>query len=186
MADDVGATSTGIVRIPTEQLIEEQKQGAPFVLAAMFCTNSCCCFWIPLLFFLGAANVLQSCENYDRFTMWMKTYPLVPMCCGILVQLLVSCLACVGNRSVFKLGLRLQAFTGLAFVAALAWGWYEYSATSEEGCVGSDKINPRTLSLVFLVMGSIAAPSVMCTAVSKGCVGDVNLRETPEQTEDAV
>ena len=27
MADDVGATSTGIVRIPTEQLIEEQKQG---------------------------------------------------------------------------------------------------------------------------------------------------------------
>ncbi|CAE7937469.1 unnamed protein product [Symbiodinium necroappetens] len=122
----------------------------------------------------------------DRFTMWMKTYPLVPMCCGILVQLLVSCLACVGNRSVFKLGLRLQAFTGLAFVAALAWGWYEYSATSEEGCVGSDKINPRTLSLVFLVMGSIAAPSVMCTAVSKGCVGDVNLRETPEQTEDAV
>jgi len=185
MADDVGATSTGIVRIPTQQLIEEQKQGAPFVLAAMFCTNGCCCFWIPLLFILGAANVLQSCENYDRFTMWMKTYPLVPMCCGILVQLLVSCLACVGNRSVFKMGLRLQAFTGLAFVAALAWGWYEYSATSEEGCVGSDKINPRTLSLVFLVMGSIAAPSVMCTAVSKG-VGDVNLRETPEQTEDAV
>ena len=34
--------------------------------------------------------------------------------------------------------------------------------------MGSDKINPRTLSLVFLVMGSIAAPSVMCTAVSKG------------------
>ncbi|CAE7528496.1 unnamed protein product [Symbiodinium sp. CCMP2592] len=178
------------------RLLQEQKQGlsdpeicrdgAPFVLAAMFCTNGCCCFWIPLLFFLGAANVLQSCENYDRFTMWMKTYPLVPMCCGILVQLLVSCLACVGNRSVFKMGLRLQAFTGLAFVAALAWGWYEYSATSEEGCVGSDKINPRTLSLVFLIMGSIAAPSVMCTAVSKGCVGDVNLRETPEQTEDAV
>ena len=27
MADDVGATSTGIVRIPTQQLIEEQKQG---------------------------------------------------------------------------------------------------------------------------------------------------------------
>ena len=30
-----------------------------------------------------------------------------------------------GGRSVFKMGLRLQAFTGLAFVAALAWGWYE-------------------------------------------------------------
>eukprot|EP00439_Symbiodinium_sp_Y106_P071441 s1728_g12.t2 len=132
----------------------------------------------------------------DRFTMWMKTYPLVPMCCGILVQLLVlrvtgslrreAVPASLVHWSVFKMGLRLQAFTGLAFVAALAWGWYEYSATSEEGCVGSDKINPRTLSLVFLVMGSIAAPSVMCTAVSKGCVGDVNLRETPEQTEDAV
>ena len=35
------------------------------MLAAMFCTNGCCCFWIPLLFILGAANVLQSCENYE-------------------------------------------------------------------------------------------------------------------------
>ena len=35
-----------------------------------------------------------------------------------------------GGRSVFKMGLRLQAFTGLAFVAALAWGWYECPSRS--------------------------------------------------------
>ncbi|CAE7250115.1 unnamed protein product [Symbiodinium pilosum] len=187
MADDWGvSTSVGVLRIPTRQLIEQQKQGAPVVLAAMFCMNSCCCVWIPVLFFLGAANVLTTCENYDRFTLWMRTYPLVPMCCGTLVQLLVTCLACVGNRSFFKLGLRLQALTGLAFVAAMSWGWYEYSITTEESCVGTGDINPRTLSLAFLVLGSVAAPSMLCTAVSRGCCGDFNTLETTEQSDDTV
>ena len=39
--------------------------GAPFVLVAMFCMKGCCCFWVPLLFFLGAANVLPTCENHE-------------------------------------------------------------------------------------------------------------------------
>lgn len=32
----------------------------------------------------------------DAFTLWMKTYTLVPMAMGVLMQLLVAVLACVG------------------------------------------------------------------------------------------
>ena len=41
------------------------------VLAAMFCMNGCCS-WIPLLFFLGAGNILQTCENYDPWSWHAK------------------------------------------------------------------------------------------------------------------
>mmetsp|Transcript_63254 Transcript_63254/g.100424 ORF Transcript_63254/g.100424 Transcript_63254/m.100424 type:complete len:180 (-) Transcript_63254:116-655(-) len=174
------ATDSGMKRIPTDQLIEEQKKGAPIILCVTFCAPACCCFWIPLLFFLGAANVLQTCENYESFTVWLRTYGLVPMCCGIFFQLLVTFTACCGNHTLFKLALRLQILTGCVSVGMMIWGWVEWSRTEEEPCVGNDDINPRTLALVFLILGSIGAPSVLAGALYKGLCGDVNMRKVKE------
>ena len=76
-----------------------------------------------MLFFMGAANVLTSCENYDRqgkkdvpswampfasFTLWMRSYGLAPMCCHIFMQLMVSAAAFCRIAWLFKLMLRGQ------------------------------------------------------------------------------
>ncbi|CAJ1359964.1 unnamed protein product [Effrenium voratum] len=165
-------------RVPTDQLQEEQKKGGPIMLGGMICVNACCCFWIPLIFFLGAANTLETCENYDSFTMWMKTYALVPMGISILMQLVVVLAAYCCNGTGFKIALRLQILTGAVAVGMMIWGWVEYSRSSEDLCVGSGDVNPRTLALVFLIMGSLGAPGVLIGAIYKGCCGDVNMRGT--------
>lgn len=158
----------------TEDLMETQKGMGPVMIAALCCIMGVCCFWLPLIFFMGAANVLTTCENHSGFTLWMKLYSLIPMGVGLLMQMLVVLFAFVGNPALFKCGMRLQAMTGLVGVGLLIWGWMEYTKTSEEKCVdGSDGINPRTLSFVFLIMGSIGMPGAICAACSRG-LGDPN------------
>ncbi|CAK8992420.1 unnamed protein product [Durusdinium trenchii] len=175
-----------VVRVPTDKLMEEQRNGAPVVLCMWLCVPACCCFWIPMLFFMGAANALPICPNYDSFTIWMKTYGLAPTLCAIAVQFLVTLTACCRNHCLFKLALRLQVLTGLVGVGLMAWGWVEYSQTEETPCVGTGDINPRTLALVFLIFGSIGAPGVLTAALMRGCCGDVNERKMVNGSDTGV
>lgn len=127
-----------------------------------------------MIFFFAADNVLEKCERYDTFTWWLKTYTLIPMGVGILMQFLVAVLACSGSSSVFKLGLRLQFMTSFITIGLVIWGWIEYSNTTEENCVGDGRINPRTLAVVLLILASFSAPGLAVTAIKKGCAKDVN------------
>ena len=176
-------------RVSTTKMMKDQAQRAPMVLLTVLLVNGCCCFWIPLLFFVGASNVLKDCERYDAFTLWMKTYTLVPMAMGVLMQLLVAVLACVGSGSVYKLGLRLQFLTSFVAIGYVVWGWFEYFSTEEETCVGDGEINPRSLALVFLILASLSVPGAMLTAIKKGCAKDVNRKEIyrePPPTLDGI
>eukprot|EP00932_Pfiesteria_piscicida_P021350 SRR837773.8139.p3 GENE.SRR837773.8139~~SRR837773.8139.p3 ORF type:complete len:190 (-),score=45.87 SRR837773.8139:207-713(-) len=49
------------------------------------CMAPICCFWIPMLFFMGAANLKDECES-EKLKTWMKVYGLGPMCGMFLVQ----------------------------------------------------------------------------------------------------
>ena len=90
----------------------------------------------------------------DTFTWWLRTYTLIPMGVGILMQFLVAVLACSGatrdltskgsnmaescnfpgsfsacapgSSSVFKLGLRLQFMTSFVTIGLVIWGWIEF------------------------------------------------------------
>lgn len=161
-------------RVPTTKMMKDYSQRAPIVLLAVILVNGCCCFWLPMIFFFAADNVLEKCERYDTFTWWLKTYTLIPMGVGILMQFLVAVLACSGSSSVFKLGLRLQFMTSFITIGLVIWGWIEYSNTTEENCVGDGRINPRTLAVVLLILASFSAPGLAVTAIKKGCAKDVN------------
>ena len=127
-----------------------------------------------MIFFLGASNVLTSCGNYETFTAWLRTYGLVPMLFSILMQCVTVLMAFWGNESAFKMSLRIQYLAGALASALLIWGWVEWSYTEEEVCVGDGDINPRTLALVFLILGSICGPCVLFGSLYKGLCGDMN------------
>merc|ERR1712107_769874 len=119
-----------------------------------------------MLFFMGAANTLDTCEA-DNFQTWLKVYGLIPMCSGMFVQLIATVWACMGSSEMFKNALRLQGVTILVSIALLIWGWTEYSETSETACVGDGGVNPRTLALVNLIMGSISMPCMFCASLKQ-------------------
>lgn len=149
-------------RATTKQLMKQQSQSGPFTVVCM----PLCCFWVPMLFFMGAANTLSTCES-DHFVVWMKVYGLAPLACAMLVQIIASFWACRGSGEHFKNALRLQGLTSLITVALFIWGWVEYMKTSEEKCVGDGDINPRALALAWLIMGSFGVPLSFCAALKQ-------------------
>eukprot|EP00933_Yihiella_yeosuensis_P047946 TRINITY_DN4393_c0_g1_i3.p1 TRINITY_DN4393_c0_g1~~TRINITY_DN4393_c0_g1_i3.p1 ORF type:complete len:205 (-),score=33.88 TRINITY_DN4393_c0_g1_i3:446-1060(-) len=163
-----------LVRLPTTQLMDNHAKAGPILVVAIPCFFGVCCFWLPMIFWMAADNLLASCESYDNFKLWFRLYAVVPICVVTLMQLIVSILARAGNGAVFKLGLRLQICSALVQTGLIIWGWIEYMKTSEDKCVDPDDgINPRTLAMVFLAMASIGTPGVVC-GVLKKATGDVN------------
>merc|ERR1711972_908017 len=86
---------------------------------------------------------------------------------AITIQVLATICACRGSNEGFKNAFRLQGVTTLVGLGLVIWGWVEYSKTSEGKCVGGDGINPRTLALVFLIMGSIGVPCAVGVAIQQ-------------------
>jgi len=144
------------------------------------CTVLClalCGFWVPLLFWMAAANTLSTCGS-EHFQLWLKLYGILPLGSAILMHIIATCWACIGNRTNFKNALRLQGLTTLVQLGMFVWGWVEYAKTTEDLCVGDGDINPRQLALAFLIIGSIMAPCYPCVV----CVA---LRQIQNPTESA-
>jgi thiol-disulfide isomerase/thioredoxin len=164
-------------RASTKQLMENSAQAGP-------CTAICmaaCCFWIPLLCFLGAANLLETCES-DHFGVWLKVYGLLPLSSAIVVQCVAAFWARKRSKEHFKNALRLQGFTSLVMFGMFIWGWVEYAKTTEDACVGAEDVdvNPRKLALAFLIMGSIGAPCALCSSI-KTMRNPTNTPEAPPE-----
>merc|ERR1719265_1621024 len=131
-----------------------------------------------MIFFMAAGNVLETCDNYDSFKLWLRLYGLVPFACAVLMQVFVVLISCVGNEACFKMSMRIQALTGCVSVGFVIWGFVEYTKTDEAECVDPQgDINPRLLAIVFLVCGAIGAPGTICAALRRG--EDPNMVEVP-------
>eukprot|EP00435_Cladocopium_sp_Y103_P004785 s3105_g1.t1 len=164
-------------RVSTTKMMKDYSQRAPIVLLAVILVNGCCCFWVPMIFFFAADNVLEKCERYEaglhdsRDDLDRR---------GEGFQDVVE----ISSSKVFKLGLRLQFLTSFVTIGLVIWGWIEYSNTTEENCVGDGGINPRTLAVVLLILASFSAPGLAVTAIKKGCAKDLGPpRRVPLQLE---
>mmetsp|Transcript_125852 Transcript_125852/g.245529 ORF Transcript_125852/g.245529 Transcript_125852/m.245529 type:complete len:175 (+) Transcript_125852:74-598(+) len=124
------------------------------------------CFWIPLLFFMAAGNVSSTCET-GTFKLWLQLYGIVPITLSLAFMILTGILAKLGNPDMFKSGLQFQALPQIVSLCLLVWGWVTYSKTSDEKCVKEGGINPRLLALVWLILGSIFSPCVLCAIMSQ-------------------
>jgi len=146
------------LRMNTRNLMEATVQKSTILLLCM----PFCGFWLPLLFFLAASNVLDTCEA-DNFKLWLQLYGILPTASAFVLQVIVAVFACRGDSDAFKMGLRMQALPQLLSLCLLVWGWVEYSKTDKDKCVNPDDgINPRTLAIVFLIMASICSPCILC------------------------
>lgn len=125
---------------------------------------------------MGAANVLTSCENYDRRgeKMYLRAsygqlyavdaklrprtdvLPHLHAAHGVGGRLLPNSLALQAHVAWAALGvcrvprrlfLSFLYFSLMRSVGLLIWGWIEWAKTDEETCVGDADINPRTLAL---------------------------------------
>lgn len=151
-----------VKRATTKQLMEKEAVQGP---CTAFCTVGCC-FWIPMLFFMGAANTLTTCES-DHFALWLKIYGTLPLASLVVMHLIATFWACRRSGTHFKNALRIQGVTSLIMLTMLIWGWVEYAKTSEVMCVGGEDINPRTLALVYLILGSVFSCCSSCVAVQQ-------------------
>mmetsp|Transcript_47589 Transcript_47589/g.113253 ORF Transcript_47589/g.113253 Transcript_47589/m.113253 type:complete len:217 (-) Transcript_47589:294-944(-) len=169
-----------VVRSLTSQLAEEEEMKEARIVLGLLCCFSGCSLWIPALFWMGASNILPSCERYESFKDWMRVFPLLPAACGLVVQVFSAAVAFLGQRSLYKVGLRLQILTGLGTLLLVAWGWVEYTQTSDAACVGGGRVHPKMLSLLFLVLSSIYCPCVLLLTVWRVCCVDINARVRKE------
>mmetsp|Transcript_16563 Transcript_16563/g.28974 ORF Transcript_16563/g.28974 Transcript_16563/m.28974 type:complete len:188 (-) Transcript_16563:62-625(-) len=139
--------------------------------------RSCCCMqlrsawvcslifaWLPWIFFQGAENVRDTCEQ-PELSVWLKMFSLVAILAPAAMLTLLTVLSMIGVR--FSKGTPIGAghLSGLHFlvlVAMAAYGWYVYIGSTQEMCDGAGPYKPHTLLLVTLLTVSILAGFVTC------------------------
>lgn len=144
-------------RASTSKMMQEQvsKEG-PAQLVSLLC-----CWWLPLLFVLGAGGVHKDCEA-ENFKTWMMVFGVVPWAATTLIGLVATVFVYYAWRSAFKMALRFHALNGVFTIILLVWGYVEYAKTNED-CVSDDAdINPRALALFQLALSGAVLPCIPC------------------------
>jgi len=154
-ADTTNLQALELRRLNTDTRMELQSMSGLRGVALQWCLSGVMCFWIPMIFFMAAANTLTSCEKeLDTF---MKVYSLSL----IIVTPTISCMALIfasiQSKICFKVAERLQVVTGFAHLGLEFWGWVIWANTTDQLCYDpttdhTHAINPRTLTFVFLVV----------------------------------
>merc|ERR1711963_459226 len=129
------------------------------------CIVFVCCWWIPLIFFLGASNVSDSCEN-ELYDEWLIAQGIA----GWLLLVVGPCLGMIfryrQKAFCFELTLCLQIIVGCALLVLTVWGWIMWTSLTETGtCVktgGGPRVDPQRLAFVLLVLGTVCAPCTLC------------------------
>merc|ERR1719446_1810883 len=86
-------------RQDTNQRIAVTKQSLLF-LPFMWCCIAALIFWVPMIFFFAAANVLDTCEIDLAWN--LKFYALAASCFPLFVHLLYTLSSFTGNECIFK------------------------------------------------------------------------------------
>eukprot|EP00931_Biecheleriopsis_adriatica_P122740 TRINITY_DN97768_c0_g1_i1.p1 TRINITY_DN97768_c0_g1~~TRINITY_DN97768_c0_g1_i1.p1 ORF type:complete len:188 (-),score=26.25 TRINITY_DN97768_c0_g1_i1:43-606(-) len=139
--------------------------------------RSCCCLelrsawvcslafaWFPWIFFQGAENVLDTCEEPELST-WLKTFSLVALLAPAVVLTLLAAVSLIGARfsggTPFSAGY-LSALHFFLLVAMAAYGWYLYIGSTSASCDGDGPFKPHTLLLVALLPVTALAGLAVC------------------------
>merc|ERR1719199_1728895 len=114
----------------TRRLMRETN---PKNLLGTFSFTACCCWWMPLVFFLGAANVADTCKV--NLSLWLKL-------CGILLVGIVPiahvfyvCSSKFSAACCFKLARLVMLSAPLVYIIYSLSGFPVYVNVSEEECV---------------------------------------------------
>jgi len=172
IAQPVAATDlTGqkLERMDTNTRMDVMKQSAIF-LPCVWCFILAINFWVPLVWFFAADNVLPECEIDLEYN--MKVYILVVFSLPFALQFFYVVTSCLGMKSLFKIMECLihctSSLSGLALtILLILW----YTQTTEEACYDGELeldhyINPRKLMLAWIILGSVA----YCCQAMGGCM----------------
>lgn len=129
------------------------------LLGSLWCTVGIFGFWIPLVFFVSAANVVWTCE--EPLAVWMKVYSLTSL------LVIPFCLSWNMYCEITKSELRhcskyLLWLCHLGLFVNVVFGFIIHARTTEESCFDGSGINPRDLSLAFLILNIIALGVGLC------------------------
>jgi len=156
------------------------KQAAPFACPISICMFGTCLFWIPLVFWLAAANVLPTCEM--DLELFMKVYGLYCLVSPAFFVTLIYGVAVMQKR-LFYLCQVIVALVGCCGTTGLViWGLIIWSSTTDDKCYNGEAeldhhINPRTLCAVFVFMGLLGIGQNFvqaCSAVKKYAAREVS------------
>jgi len=68
------------------------------------------CFWIFMIFFMGAANIKAECEKSEDLKRWMQIYGIGPLALSLVFQCLATVAAKKDNVRLFKLSQYLRHY----------------------------------------------------------------------------
>jgi hypothetical protein len=172
IAQPVSATDMrggGLERMDTNTRMDVMKHTA-FFLPCVWCFMLAINFWVPMVWFFAADNVLPECEIDLSYR--MKVYILVVFCLPFVLQFFYVLTSLCGMKALFKIMECLihgtSAFSGLGLTIMLVvW----YTETTEEACYDGEQdldhyINPRKLMLAWIIIGSVA----YCCQALGGCL----------------
>mmetsp|Transcript_101571 Transcript_101571/g.270100 ORF Transcript_101571/g.270100 Transcript_101571/m.270100 type:complete len:189 (-) Transcript_101571:93-659(-) len=157
-ADPGECPNHGFLRMSTSANMEIAKESFMYVPCVWCCTGMCC-FWVPMIMFFAAANVLTTCEN--DLSIFLKVYGLVNIILTPLALTLAVGAAHVGSRGCFKLASKMPALGSVFGFAMTIAGWVLWGQSTDVACYSPDvahehaDINPRTLILVYNIMGTV-------------------------------
>lgn len=142
-------------------------------LPGLWCASAAFGFWLPLVFFIAAANMLQSCEM-DLAT-FMQTSSILVLLAAPVAQTLTGCTAVIGIKLVFHFARGLHLFLATTYTAVTVYGWILWVRTTDPLCYDIDglhryaDINPRTLLFVSLILGTVLQICVMFCLCGAAC-----------------
>jgi len=162
-----------LLRADTSMRMQLTKQTATQRLTHQLCTAGCC-FWLPLVCFLAAANTLETCQELESLTgvqsisEFIKQYSLFMILSPVFVQIMCILAAKSGSKRCFKEAEYLHFITAGFQIGLMVRGWMHYHNTTDEACYnGVDPepehaINPRTLLYAILLVQTILISIILC------------------------
>jgi len=144
-------------------------------------TWSLLCIWMPIIFFMGASNVPDTCEQ--NLGLWMRLFALLAIFLFPLMQCLIVILGKTQINLLYKLSLTIHIITNLVGLGLIIWGWIVWAGSSEEQCFDGTGVNPIVLSLIFLIFATFSS-FLLCVMLVAVGVDQVKVasRRSPAQT----
>mmetsp|Transcript_105987 Transcript_105987/g.203901 ORF Transcript_105987/g.203901 Transcript_105987/m.203901 type:complete len:920 (+) Transcript_105987:153-2912(+) len=145
------------------------------VIAHCACTL-CCCWWLPLVFFLGAENASDDLCQVP-LGLWLRIYGCVSIAVGALIHCFRLVCAKAGAKNCYKLGrTALLGWPVLLLLYSLS-GIVIYAVVSDERCLrhGWSGVHPILLILIWaLIFLGLFCVVVMLFGLLKSLPEDVN------------
>lgn len=128
-------------------------------------------FWMPMIFFFAADNMLATCES--DLGGFMKIYSIISVVLPALLHFILTMFSLTGNPKLFKFGeFGVQVVSAIIGLILNILGLMQYNNTTDELCYDGEldldhHINPRTLLYAWVIMGFIGFGCQGCAAPAR-------------------